>query len=387
MLAVPGRKGAWCAAFVAASALALPATALGDITYVAPVQYAAGDYPWPIDAGDLDGDGDRDLVTGNFNSAPQGFSVFVNGGAGTFGAPTHYPSGGNAETLDLGTLDAGTDVDLASGTNDEASVLFGGAGATFGPTLSVGSWVGQSRGTAIADFNRDGANDVVVAEDQKKLVYLRGNGDGTFDPQRKVGLKPKFAGELAVAKLNKDKRPDVVIGSGGKRGVLVLLGKRGKRPFKKPRAFRGLPDPVDIATGDLNGDGRPDVVQSGGNEQPETKRGGPVKGIVAFLSGHADGHLGKPEKTKLPGLNGIGGLDVADLDDDGRLDVAVAQSDGSVAILRGKGNGKFKDPQIVDLGATGDARGIVAAHLNADDELDLAVANGSDHEITVVLHD
>jgi hypothetical protein len=380
------RIGCFCATMSAMLAGALPATATADIDYGAPVQFAGGPDPWPIDAGDLDGDGDRDLVTGNFNSAPQGFSVFVNNGAGTFAAPTHYPSGGNAETLDLGTLNAGTDLDLASGTNDETSVLFGGAGATLGLTQSFGSWVGQSRGTAIADFNRDAANDVVVTEDERKLVYLRGNGDGTFDPQRKVSLKPKFADELSVAKLDKGKRLDVVIGSDAKRGVLVLLGRTGKRPFKKPEAFRGLPDSADVATGDMNEDGRADVVESGGKEEAD-KRGGPPKGIVAVLAGHKDGDLGKAEKTRLPGQAGIRGIDVADLNDDGKLDVAAARPNGTVAILRGKGNGSFRDAQIVDLGSVISAQNVVAAHLNADDALDLAITNGADNEITVVLHD
>jgi FG-GAP-like repeat len=388
--AATNRVGSACAATIAAVALALPASALADIDYGAPVQYAGGPDPWPIDAGDLDGDGDLDLVTGNFNSNAQGFSVFVNGGAGTFAAPSHYPSGGNAETLDLGTLDAGVDLDLASGTNNEASVLFGGAGTTLGPTLSFGSWVGQSRGTGIADFNRDGDDDIVVAEDEQKLVYLRGKGDGTFKPQRERSLKPKSADELSVAKLNDDKRPDVVIGGDGKRAVLVLRARKGKQPFKKPDAFRGLKIPSDIATGDLNGDGRADVVESGGNAEGKmaSKRGGPSQGIVAVMIGHDDAHLSKPENTKLPGQGGATGLDVADLNGDGDLDVVVARPNGTVAILKGKGNGKLKDdPQIVDLGATSYAQNVVAARLNADDALDLALTNGNDNEITVLLHD
>jgi hypothetical protein len=381
-----------CAALAAVGVLALPASAGADIDYGAPVQYAAGEDPWPIDAGDLDGDGDLDLVTGNFNSALQGFSVFVNSGTGTFGAPTHYPSGGNAETLDLGNLDAGDDLDLASGTNGEVSVLFGGAGATLGPTQSFGSWNPpvQSRGTGIADFNRDGNNDIVVAEDEEKLVYLRGKGDGTFKAQKKVSLKPKSADELSVAKLDGDKRPDVVIGGDGKRGVLVLRARKGKRPFRKPEAFRGLKIPSDVATGDLNGDGHADVVESGGNvdDKMASKRGGPSAGRVAVMLGHADGHLSKRETTKLPGQGGANGLDVADLNGDGDLDVVVARPDGTVAILKGKGNGKLKaEAQIVDLGAADDVRTIVTANLNADDALDLAVTNGGDNEITVLLHD
>jgi hypothetical protein len=384
--------GRWCAALIAAVALALPASAGADFDYGAPVQYAAGEDPWPIDAGDLDGDLDLDLVTGNFNSSLQGLSVFENSGTGTFGAPTHYPSGGNAETLDLGKLDAGDDLDLASGTNGEASVLFGGAAATLGPTQSFGSWGPpfQSRGTGIADFTRDGNNDIVVAEDEEKLVYLRGKGDGTFKAQKKVSLKPKSADELSVAKLNDDKRPDVVIGSDGKRGVLVLLARKGKRTFKKPDAFRGLRIPADVATGDLNGDGRADVVESGGNVEDKmaSKRGGPSKGIVAVMIGHDDGHLSKPQTTKLPGQGGANALDVADLNGDGDLDVVVARPDGTVAVLKGKGNGKLKDEaQIVDLGSATDTRTVVAANLNADDALDLAITNGGDNQITVLLHD
>jgi hypothetical protein len=364
--------------------LAGPAAALAGAGYGSPTQFLTGsDDAWPVEAGDFDGDGDRDIAVGNFNMSSQGASVLVGNGDGTFQLPTTYATGGNPETMAIGKLDGGSDLDLVYGTNGSASVLLGGPGALFDSTTDFfGSWVGQSRGTGIADVNGDGKNDILVTEDENKLVYLRGKGDGTFPKQRKFKLKD--SGPLAAGKINHDKRADVVTVADGKNGIAARLARKGRKVFRHPRRYDSLHTPVDARLADLNDDGDNDIVISGGREQ--SKRGGAKKGAVEVLLGHGDGHFGKPQKTPL-GNPSVTGLDVGDVNGDGKLDVVVARYAGDVLVLRGRGNGEFHAPQRVDGGLAGQAYDVILARLDANNTLDIVTSNGPDNTITVILHD
>jgi hypothetical protein len=361
---------------------ALASPAAGAVGYGSPDHYlSVGDDPWALTSGDIDADGDTDLLTGNFNDSAEGVSVFVGVGNGIFNPPTTYMSGANPETMALGKLDAGSDPDIVVGTSAKASVLLGAAGSLFGGTNFYGNWIGQTRGTGTGDFNGDGKIDIVMAEDEDKLVFLKGQGDGTFPTQKKSKVGPGGAGEIDTGKLNGDKRSDVVVAGEGNKGLLVKLGHKGKRGFGKARHFKSLPNAVHVVLGDVNGDGDKDIVISGGRE---AKRGGAAKGAVSVLLGKGNGRFAKPKLTTL-GNATVTGLAVGDLDGDGKPDAAVGKYNGKLLIMPGRGNGRFGSPKTLDTGLNG-ARNVIAAKLNADSKPDLAVTNGGDNQITVFLH-
>src|ERR1017187_5894275 len=96
-----------------------------------------------------------------------------------------------------------------------------------------------------------------------------------------------------------------------------------------------------LATGDLNGDGKADVVVA---SSPATA------GSVSVLLGNGDGTLGT-EHT-YPARSHPAAVALADFNGDGKLDAAVVNSGdinsstdtGSVSVLIGNGNGSFKAP-------------------------------------------
>jgi hypothetical protein len=201
----------------------------GGGEFAAAKPFAAGSKPVAVVARDLDGDGYPDLVVTNFNAATA--SVLLNDGSGQFPQRASYA-----------------------------------VGAT--PT-----------GIAVGDVNHDGHPDLVVANQHDNTVsVLLGNGSGGFAAAQTfgvgVGYKPYG---VAIADLNGDGNPDVAVAnSGGKAdtdtckirtgpagGVSVLLGD-GSGSFTPAASYASLNDACGVVPGDVNGDGKLDLVVPGG---------------------------------------------------------------------------------------------------------------------------
>src|SRR5437899_3093836 len=121
--------------------------------------------------------------------------------------------------------------------------------------------------------------------------------------------------------------------------------------------------PISVTTGDVNGDGKPDLiaVNTGSNT------------ISVFL-GAGDGTFGA--KTDFPTGNVPHGVAVADLNSDGKLDVVVANTGAdTVSVLLGQGNGSFAPATNFPTGVA--PFSVAIADLNGDGIPDLVVVNVS----------
>jgi hypothetical protein len=131
-------------------------------------------------------------------------------------------------------------------------------------------------------------------------------------------------------------------------------------------------EPVAIAIGDFNGDGRPDVAVANNKNQGTNIN---TIGTVSVLLTSVDGTL-QPGQTFTAGF-GPFGIAVGDLDRDGKLDLVTANLaqgiGGNLTVLIGNGDGTFDDPAPVD--ACCSPKAVVAGDLDRDGKLDLVVAN------------
>ena len=211
------------------------------------------------------------------------------------------------------------------------------------------------------DLNGDGKPDLVVLDNLKDvMVFLGGNG-GVF----KKGVAFSAANSplaIALGDLTGDKILDLVAVNGAS-GVSVLVGV-GDGSFQAPLTTNGLMQPMSSAIGDFNGDGKLDLAVANA-AQPNA---------ALILLGNGNGTFQNPVAYPTDQSPSFW-VGAADLDGDGRLDLAVANyaGQGSVSILIGKGDGTFQPavnyPSVrsAPRGAFGD--------FNGDGKPDLALAD------------
>jgi hypothetical protein len=229
------------------------------------------------------------------------------------------------------------------------------------PNTNVGA---PLSGPIVADFNRDGKLDFIVSathqsnEQPTPYVFL-GNGDGTFQPPKPINLVPLE--EIAVGDFNGDGIPDLA-GTYYDQGsftdfVLVLLGN-GDGTFSA--SFSYTLGPFGLLLGDFNGDGKLDILADN------------AAGVYVFL-GNGDGTFQNPVISNIDNLELVGAL--GDFNGDGKLDF-IGIEGSQLGWFEGNGDGTFQTPStFYPVGANSDA--VFAADLNGDGKLDLITVQSS----------
>ncbi len=249
------------------------------------------------------------------------------------------------------------------------------------PTYPVGS---NPEHMVVGDFNDDGRPDLAVANRGSDTVsVLLGNGDGTFQAARDsaAGSSPSL---VLTGDLNGDAKADLVTVS-DHYGSHVLLGN-GDGTFQPPEAVLLPPEQAPgraADLGDLDGDGRLDLVATGmiavteyyyDNDAPYPSDPIPYDRLYGYLNvlpGNGDGTFG-PAAAEYLGEQTIQRLALHDFDDDGRADVV---SDGQVVRL-GNGDGTVQAPSHAAGGALMNAS-TPAWDFDRDGKLDLLMQDGS----------
>jgi hypothetical protein len=289
----------------------------GDGTFQQAQTSATGRYS-ELAVGDFDGDGKLDLVATNYNDV----SVLLGKGDGTFKAPTNIGIGATAVSVAVGDFDDDGKLDLGVTSREEytgyygdahyftyANVLLGNGDGTFrSPTTSlVGNWAYTS--AAVADFNGDHNLDFALASYGGDTVdVVLGSGTGTFGPAVSFSVgNNQFPAAVAVGDVNADGKLDLVTGNAGGYGVSVLLGD-GQGAFVVGHSYFTGAWPSFLGLGDFTNDGRLDIVT-------------PSNGVGVLL-GTGGGSFSTPISSP------TGSVPVAlaegDFNGDGWLDVATA---------------------------------------------------------------
>ena len=234
----------------------------------------------------------------------------------------------------------------------------------------------------VGDFNGDGKPDIAVLNSGSNNVsILLGNGDGTFQPAKNFDVGGADPTSMVVADLNRDGRPDLVVAIPGnipapattfptctQSSVNVLLGN-GDGTFQAARRAVTVDSAgLSVIAGDLNGDGRTDLVVLRTQIDPAC----PAPGGSVFL-GNGDGSF-QAEKS----ITASAPVLVGDFNGDGKADLLESQS-----ILLGNGDGTFQPPlALPSLPSCGRfcreiSRDFATGDFNGDGRLDIALARGS----------
>ena len=283
----------------------------GDGSFEAPEQLAQAVPLYGIGIGDLDGDGVAD-VAGSAVGSPQ-VAVVLGVTSGTPTAATLYPIANTGGSVVLRDLDGDTAVDVVVGHGTGVAVLRGaGDGSLHAPVeYPVG---GASSSLQLARINGDSVDDVIFADRSSgNVVVLPGFPDGTFGAPLSSPALP-YAWTLDVGDLNLDGRADVVVGGGSHPGLpngLVVLYGAGDGTFGPSVQVPTVVGPAHVRIAQVWRNGRPDLLIAEAVD------------LVLYV-GRPGGGFQDPVRFHAGG--GAKRLDVGDLDQDGDTDVLVHQS-------------------------------------------------------------
>jgi len=355
---------------------------------VAPV-FAGQTFPTPgsgsgrLAVGDVNGDSFPDVVRQS--------SVLLGYGDGDFQDAIESPLLGSFPTL--ADMDGDANLDVVSAFEDDLAIWLGNGDGTFRDPRRVPAGDSDALGrlVATADLDGDGRLDVVVAnEEARQLWVFLGNGDGSVQP----GVFTEVNGmipALAIADLDWDGTLDLAI---AQNGAVAILPGTGTGGFGTPEVISlgdHLNRPVSIAAGDVNGDGRIDLVTANSPDSPTQVA---EHAVSVLLGAEAIGGAGlAPGDDIFSAPVGLlpderrAWVELEDIDFDGALDIvtvnaqlrAVVQSlvdvrDGGVQILFGEGDGSF--PTEARFETSIPAREVRLADFDRDGALDYLLPHG-----------
>ena len=192
-----------------------------------------------------------------------------------------------------------------------------------------------------------------------------------FKPAVRIALQSKPS-NVAVGDLNKDGRLDLIVASDEARSVSVMLGEKGEVPFRAASAqtITLSESPGEMAVEDVNGDGHLDVALDHHDSYN-----------VTLLSGNGRGGLTPAPNSPIVMKQGqhphTHGLGLGDFNGDRKLDLAsVNNEDNDISIALGDGRGGFSNAPGSPFAVGPSPYPLTLADVNSDGRLDI-VSNSS----------
>jgi hypothetical protein len=286
----------------------------------------------------------------------------------------NYPAAAGARSVAVGDFNGDGKPDMVvsvfAGVAFSVLVFPGNGDGSFGPPV-VTSSVLNAGPVVVGDFNKDGKLDALVSGQ-----VLLGNGDGSF--KQTLSFPAAF---FTAADLNGDGILDLA--GFGTSSVLVQLGN-GDGTFRPQVRYATGSSAAALAVGDVNGDGKPDLVAiadpfiRGAANQV-------LSGTIAVLLGNGDGTFQPAVKYTV--AQGLTYLAMGDFNGDGFMDVAVASlldTTGAVTMMPGNGDGTFRNAVRYAAGTA--PVSLVVGDLNGDGKPDLALADNFTNSVEVMLN-
>jgi hypothetical protein len=384
----------------------------GGGTFASRVDYdvfsASSWYADSIAIGDVDQDGDRDVVVGN--GAGAAVAVMTNAGNGLLSSPSALNVSGSTNyvnNVQFTDLEGDGDLDLLVNVSGDGALYYlwnSGNGQFL--TTSRDYVANAGKDIRVGDSNGDGVKDLFLFGD--KFLTLLGRGSGKFESQKyllssaatnpvsiavgnfdgtgvmdvalaneatksdsvfllgadavysvpagyTVGTKPSF---IRAADVTGDNKTDLV--TLNQDGTINVLRNSGTGTFTVLSGVTVLSNRSWFDLKDVNEDGALDVIMLGGTS-------------ACAYRGTGTGAFGACTSFTVSNGSAMEAMVLGDVNHDGHLDV-VAHGNASFYVWLGKGDGTFPKVDFYTSGSSGTSA-MALGDLNNDDKLDLVVSS------------
>ena len=355
------------------------ATFLGDGVggFTEPVLEPVGTSPVGLALADLDGDGVLDMVVANRED--DGVVALFGAGDGGFGARFEMPMCPRPLSVEAADLDGDGAVDIvvaSPGDGDEigpaACLRYGDGRGGFGVPVRI-ALGGAPQHVAIGDVDGDGRLDLAapfehVVDVVDRVVVRLAGPNGDFSPPPTLIFTGRRPARVALADVNADGALDMAVARTPDDLVELWLGD-GRGGFAAGGVAQTGDAPIDLRIADVTGDGRADLITA--DER---------LGTVSVVPGLGDGGLGAVSSWAV----GVGAraLLVADVDGDGVADLVSADRDADAISLRmglpGASLGAIDGFDVDDQ-----PEGLAMADLDGDGAADLIVSSRGGDRLVV----
>jgi len=329
---------------------------------------AVGENPVGIASGDLDGDGNLDVAAALYLGGA--VSVYYGDGLGNFPVRQDWGVGLAPNHVAVGDLNGDAKADIVAPSSQlsqmDFQVLLNGGKRTFLGRRDL-DVTGDATGFAVADFDHDGNQDIIVSVYQSNndnLKLIRGNNDGTMkDPVLVQAFGNNMPTNVIAADFNGDGWMDAAASIFSPGNSMRVFMNNGQGGFLPSVVYPAGGNPGSLAAGDLNGDGHLDAVVVNSAMTDNT---------ISVFIGVGNGTF-LPD-YKLPTLTAPSDVVIADFDKDGDRDVLVTHGVSKAVLL-------FVNDGQGGLASVTFSLGVVqgtpsVADLNGDGWLDVALTTG-----------
>lgn len=341
--------------------------------------FITGDGAWALDLGDLDRDGMPDVVTGNWDD--ESYSVFVNNSSGpgdiSFDTRVDFASNAYVNEVKLKDLDGDGLLDLVAVTEDDLGNSYL---EVLRNTTSVPGSVSFSLDVNIpldgynyvldaTDFNGDGKIDVAVLDIDNAVVSIFENSSTTGSISFEDDLDFTIDSDpydVDYGDINGDGKPDIVTLDGTTQTVSVLenTSTAGSISFAAKVDFAVNAQINCLEVGDLNADGLPEIVVKNDHQIIIFKNESTMSTIA----------MATPDNIGVTTQFGFGLSVNDDFNGDGKPDILFKSTLSQIGILKNTGSGStisFDGEVLYTTGSSHDSKIFTSGDLDGDGEPDL----------------
>lgn len=338
-----------------------------NVQFQSPTQLNFGSTVSKVATGDFNEDGYPDLVVTRNNA--NSVYILLNDTTGHFPTITTASTPWPMYLVVPAFVNADPHQDLLLANYDRGvRILLGNGDGTFedgdGVALDTGLMDLQ-----VADLNGDAYPDILGLTMNALIVQMSNAGGPILPPQQRYTSVEPFS-MLSAGNLNGDNHADVVIA--GPTNQLFVLNNNGDGTLNAPTAYQSSFSPSGIVVTDLNGEPGDDVAVSALYGANISVHPGDGNGQLFPFAQSAAGRL-------------FGDLTHADFNGDGLTDLATSVFSTSLQVNLNDGNGNF--PESVSVPISGFVKDLSSADLNGDGKVDLVGLIPDDDALVVVLQE